>query len=92
MCGIFGVVTNKAQNLGPILVGAGERLSYRGYDTVGAATLPQEGEIDLRKDAGKVQEVAFGCGGKVMMLVILVFINGFIAEVSDVGLISPGSN
>jgi len=58
MCGIFGIVTKETQNLGPILIGAGERLSYRGYDTVGAATLPQEGEIDLRKDAGKVQEVA----------------------------------
>ena len=58
MCGIFGIVTREITELGPILVGAGERLSYRGYDTVGAATLPQEGEIDLRKDAGKVQEVA----------------------------------
>ncbi len=58
MCGIFGIVTKETQNLGPILIRAGERLSYRGYDTVGAATLPQEGEIDLRKDAGKVQEVA----------------------------------
>ncbi|HDD54770.1 MAG TPA: glutamine--fructose-6-phosphate transaminase (isomerizing) [Chloroflexi bacterium] len=58
MCGIFGIVTREITELGPILVGAGERLSYRGYDTVGAATLPREGEIDLRKDAGKVQEVA----------------------------------
>jgi glucosamine--fructose-6-phosphate aminotransferase (isomerizing) len=58
MCGIFGIVTRDNTELGPILIGAGERLSYRGYDTVGAATLPQEGEIDLRKDAGKVQEVS----------------------------------
>jgi glucosamine--fructose-6-phosphate aminotransferase (isomerizing) len=58
MCGIFGIVTKETQNLGPILIGAGERLSYRGYDTVGAATVPQEGPIDLRKDAGKVQDVA----------------------------------
>jgi glucosamine--fructose-6-phosphate aminotransferase (isomerizing) len=58
MCGIFGIVTKEISELGPILVGAGERLSYRGYDTVGAATLPQQGEVDLRKDAGKVQEVA----------------------------------
>lgn len=58
MCGIFGIVTKETQNLGPILIGAGERLSYRGYDTVGAATIPQEGKIDLRKDAGKVQDVA----------------------------------
>ena len=58
MCGIFGIVTREITELGPILIGAGERLSYRGYDTVGAATLPKEGEIDLRKDAGKVQEVS----------------------------------
>jgi glucosamine--fructose-6-phosphate aminotransferase (isomerizing) len=58
MCGIFGIVTKESQNLGPLLIGAGERLSYRGYDTVGAATIPQQGEIDLRKDIGKVQEVA----------------------------------
>lgn len=58
MCGIFGIVTKETQNLGPILIGAGERLSYRGYDTVGAATIPEEGEIDLRKDAGRIQDVA----------------------------------
>ncbi len=58
MCGIFGIVTKKQQTLGPILIEAGHKLSYRGYDTVGAATLPQSGEIDLRKDVGKVQEVA----------------------------------
>lgn len=58
MCGIFGIVTREKQNLGPILIEAGHRLSYRGYDTVGAATLPESGEIDLRKDVGKVDEVA----------------------------------
>ncbi len=58
MCGIFGIVTKKDQQLGPILIEAGQRLSYRGYDTVGAATIPQQGEIDLRKDVGRVQDVA----------------------------------
>ncbi len=58
MCGIFGIVTKEKQQLGPTLIEAGHRLSYRGYDTVGAATIPQAGEIDLRKDVGKVQEVA----------------------------------
>src|SRR6056297_534136 len=58
MCGIFGIVTKESQNLGPILIEAGKRLSYRGYDTVGAATIPQQGEIDLRKDAGRVDDVA----------------------------------
>ncbi len=58
MCGIFGIVTKTEQQLGPTLIEVGHRLSYRGYDTVGVATLPQEGAIDLRKDAGKVTQVA----------------------------------
>ena len=57
MCGIFGYVTNKETNLGPILIEAAERLTYRGYDSVGAATL-SNGKIDLRKDVGKVEEVS----------------------------------
>ena len=58
MCGIFGIVTKSITTLGPTLIEAGHKLSYRGYDTVGAATLPQQGQIDLRKDAGKVEGVA----------------------------------
>src|SRR3990172_4658444 len=57
MCGIFGYVTNKEEALGPILIAAAERLTYRGYDSVGAATL-NSGKIDLRKDTGKVDSVA----------------------------------
>jgi len=57
MCGIFGIVTNKEQALGPILIEAAQRLTYRGYDSVGAATI-SGGKIDLRKDAGRVQDVA----------------------------------
>jgi glucosamine--fructose-6-phosphate aminotransferase (isomerizing) len=58
MCGIFGIVADKEQQLGSILVEAGKRLSYRGYDSVGCATLHDDGSIDLRKDVGKVNEVA----------------------------------
>ncbi|GAB4399797.1 MAG: glutamine--fructose-6-phosphate transaminase (isomerizing) [Anaerolineales bacterium] len=57
MCGIFGYVTNKEEELGPILIAAAERLTYRGYDSVGAATI-NDGKIDLRKDTGKVDSVA----------------------------------
>jgi len=57
MCGIFGYVTNNEEALGPILLAAAERLTYRGYDSVGAATL-NSGKIDLRKDVGKVDSVA----------------------------------
>jgi len=57
MCGIFGIVTANEQPLGLILIDAAKRLTYRGYDSVGAATI-SGGEIDLRKDAGKVEDVA----------------------------------
>jgi len=57
MCRIFGYVTNKEEALGLLLIEAAERLTYRGYDSVGAATL-NDGMIDLRKDVGKVDSVA----------------------------------
>ena len=57
MCGIFGYVSNKEESLGPILIEAAQRLTYRGYDSVGAATI-NDGKIDLRKDVGKVDAVA----------------------------------
>ncbi|MEW6029306.1 MAG: SIS domain-containing protein [Chloroflexota bacterium] len=57
MCGIFGYVTTKEVELGPILIDAAKRLTYRGYDSVGAATM-NHGKIDLRKDVGKVEDVS----------------------------------
>jgi glucosamine--fructose-6-phosphate aminotransferase (isomerizing) len=57
MCGVFGYVTDRDESLGPILVEAARRLTYRGYDSVGAATI-RDGTIDLRKDVGKVDVVA----------------------------------
>ena len=57
MCGVFGYVTDRDEALGPILVEAARRLTYRGYDSVGAATI-RDGAIDLRKDVGRVDEVA----------------------------------
>jgi len=57
MCGIFGIVVEREQPLGEILIEAGRKLSYRGYDSVGCATLQGDGTIDLRKDVGKVDEV-----------------------------------
>ena len=57
MCGIFGYVTNQEEKLGPLLIEAAQRLTYRGYDSVGAATLSND-TIDLRKDVGKVETVS----------------------------------
>ncbi len=57
MCGIFGIITKTEQPLGPILIEAARRLTYRGYDSVGAATISGS-RIDLRKDTGRVDDVA----------------------------------
>ncbi|MEJ2758508.1 MAG: SIS domain-containing protein, partial [Anaerolineales bacterium] len=58
MCGIFGIIAREERTLGPTLIEAGRMLSYRGYDSVGCATINGAGEIDLRKDVGKVDAVA----------------------------------
>jgi len=57
MCGIFGYVTSKDEEIGPLLIEAAKRLTYRGYDSVGVATF-DHGTIDLRKDVGKVETVS----------------------------------
>lgn len=57
MCGIFGIITNRERELGKILVKCGKKLSYRGYDSVGCATISNRG-IDLRKDVGKIEAVS----------------------------------
>src|SRR5512143_2626000 len=54
---MFGIVTREEEPLGPTLIEAARRLTYRGYDSVGAATF-RDGTIDLRKDVGKVDAVA----------------------------------
>lgn len=59
MCGIFGIIFGKdREDLGNLLIKAGNRLVYRGYDSVGAATIESNGNIDLRKDVGKIEEVS----------------------------------
>ncbi len=58
MCGIFGIITNKEQTLGPTLIESGKRLAYRGYDSVGCATVAADGRIDLRKGVGRIKEVS----------------------------------
>ena len=58
MCGIFGFITGEEQILGPILLEAGKRLAYRGYDSVGCATVRADGSIDLRKGVGPIADVS----------------------------------
>ena len=62
MCGIFGIITDQEQTLGPILIESGKRLAYRGYDSVGCATVTADGTIDLRKGVGRLEEVSAELG------------------------------
>jgi glucosamine--fructose-6-phosphate aminotransferase (isomerizing) len=55
MCGISAVALQTGQ-VGPILYDSLKRLEYRGYDSVGEATVV-DGSIVLRKDKGKIGEV-----------------------------------
>ena len=55
MCGIFGCVL-KDGTVAPLIHSSLKRLEYRGYDSVGIATL-SEGTIHLKKDSGKIDEV-----------------------------------
>ncbi len=59
MCGFFAIVfEDDHDDLGELLVGAARRLSYRGYDSVGAFVMEKSGRWELRKAPGKVDEVA----------------------------------
>lgn len=55
MCGIIGIVGCK-ERLGKMLLKGIKRLEYRGYDSVGMATL-DNGKIEVRKDVGEVDKV-----------------------------------
>jgi glucosamine--fructose-6-phosphate aminotransferase (isomerizing) len=55
MCGIVGVIGSQAA--APIILGALQRLEYRGYDSAGIATLVN-GHIDRRRAEGKLGNLA----------------------------------
>lgn len=55
MCGIFGCILKNGE-VASIIHQSLKRLEYRGYDSVGEATL-SEGELFIKKDAGKIDEV-----------------------------------
>lgn len=57
MCGIFGIIfKDYREDLGKILLQAGRRLTYRGYDSVGMASFEPD-SIELKKDVGEIEEV-----------------------------------
>jgi glucosamine--fructose-6-phosphate aminotransferase (isomerizing) len=55
MCGIFGCVL-KEGNAAPLIHSSLKRLEYRGYDSVGIATISDE-KIYVKKDQGKIDDV-----------------------------------
>ncbi len=55
MCGIAAAAL-KTGNVGPVLYDSLKRLEYRGYDSVGEATV-DGGRIVVKKDKGKIDEV-----------------------------------
>jgi glucosamine--fructose-6-phosphate aminotransferase (isomerizing) len=55
MCGIFGCALKKG-NAAPLVHAALKRLEYRGYDSVGEATI-SGGRLYVKKDRGKIDEV-----------------------------------
>jgi len=55
MCGIFGCIS-KGKQVAPLIHAALKRLEYRGYDSVGEATI-HEGQLHIKKDRGKIDEV-----------------------------------
>lgn len=56
MCGIFGCVL-KDGSAAPLIQMGLKRLEYRGYDSVGIAMI-HDGVVRVRKDSGKIDEVA----------------------------------
>ena len=55
MCGIFGCILKKGK-AAPIIHEGLKKLEYRGYDSVGFATI-DSGALHVRKDAGRIDEV-----------------------------------
>ena len=52
MCGIVGYVGH--QQAAPVLLAGLDRLEYRGYDSAGIALVTEDGELFVRKRAGKI--------------------------------------
>jgi len=55
MCGIFGCVMSEGK-AAPLIHESLKRLEYRGYDSVGIATL-DKGIVTIKKDQGKIDDV-----------------------------------
>jgi glucosamine--fructose-6-phosphate aminotransferase (isomerizing) len=56
MCGIVGYVGPRAAT--PIVMEGLRRLEYRGYDSAGLAVITRDGRIEVRRDVGKLSNLA----------------------------------
>jgi len=55
MCGIFGCIMENGK-AAPVIHASMKRLEYRGYDSVGIATV-SNGKLTVKKDQGKIDDV-----------------------------------
>ena len=62
MCGIVGYIGKK--DAYPILIKGLRRLEYRGYDSAGVALLNADGELNVYKTKGKVDNLTEYCSDK----------------------------
>ena len=56
MCGIVGCILKEDKDVAPILFDCISKLEYRGYDSIGLATLSDD-KLFIKKDKGKIAEV-----------------------------------
>jgi glucosamine--fructose-6-phosphate aminotransferase (isomerizing) len=62
MCGIVGYIGKKEAY--PILIKGLRRLEYRGYDSAGVALINDDGNLNVYKAKGKVDNLCEYCGDK----------------------------
>jgi glucosamine--fructose-6-phosphate aminotransferase (isomerizing) len=55
MCGIIAITTRRKTNVSKMITSGLKRLEYRGYDSVGIATI-SNGKIQTMKDAGTIDQ------------------------------------